>query len=63
MLVLERKAGESVTITCPDGTIITVAVVTLEGMRTKLSFDAPRSYQIMRDDTRGFPPRREVSDG
>lgn len=42
MLVLERRPGESLTVTAPDGTVITVTVAELVGQKVHVGIDAPR---------------------
>lgn len=53
MLVLSRKADESISIRCPDGTFITVRIVDIKsfGTRVRLGFDAPDNYEIHRSET------------
>jgi carbon storage regulator len=46
MLVLSRKAGETITI--GDG--ITVSVIRLEGGRVRLGVDAPKNVRIIRGE-------------
>lgn len=50
MLVLSRKADESIVLTCPDGTRITFLVCRIMGPQVKIGIDAPRSVVIERDD-------------
>lgn len=50
MLVLTRFSGESTFITCPDGTKIRVVVERLRADKIRLMFDAPKNYEIHRDD-------------
>ena len=47
MLVLTRKEGQQVTITTPSGDELVITVT--EG-NCRLGIDAPRDYQIERDD-------------
>ena len=46
MLILNRKAGESLQI----GDDITITVVSLEGGRAKLAISAPKSIPILRQE-------------
>lgn len=46
MLVLTRKVGDSVQI----GDDIVVSVVEVKGGRVRLSFDAPKEVQILREE-------------
>lgn len=48
MLVVQRKRGEQVFVTGPDGQMLIIKVVNSPG-RVKLGFDAPFSYKILRD--------------
>jgi carbon storage regulator len=48
MLVLRRKSGERIII----GTDIVVTVVSVQGSRVKLAFDAPHEVPIAREDVR-----------
>lgn len=52
MLILQRKPGERVILTLPDGTRIGVAVVRfLAGSSAvRLGFDAPRDVTIHREE-------------
>ncbi len=51
MLVLSRKAGEKLVLgPFPDGTYITVMVVSVRGDRVRLGVDAPKSVQIVRSE-------------
>lgn len=62
MLVLGRKTGEEILITCPNGDEIRLTVVDIDRAKMRLGIDAPRSYTIMRTEiVEGFhdnpPPR------
>lgn len=46
MLILQRKAGESLVI----GGDITVSVVSVDGMRVRLAITAPDDVQILRSE-------------
>lgn len=48
MLILQRKAGESILI----GDNITVTVISTEGGRVHLAIDAPKSVPILRSELR-----------
>jgi carbon storage regulator CsrA len=48
MLILMRRPGEDVVIRTPNGDVITVAVMRVQGRGVALGFDAPRSYGIDR---------------
>ncbi len=48
MLVLTRKAGQSLTI----GNNITVQVAEIRGNQVKLAIEAPRDVEIMRPDAK-----------
>lgn len=50
LLVLSRCVDDLVTITCPDGTEITVMVLEVRRGKVRLGFKAPKEYQIMRDE-------------
>jgi len=51
MLTLERKEGETITIT-HNGEAIDVIVSMAKNGKVKLSFDGPQSFSIERDDIR-----------
>ena len=50
MLILTRRVNESVIITHPDGTEITVSVLGMVGNQARLGFNAPKEVQILRDN-------------
>lgn len=54
MLVLTRKAGESIVI---DGNIV-IHIGAIHGKRVKVSIDAPRSVRVVREEK---VPKREAS--
>ena len=50
-LVLSRKAGESIDMTCEDGTKIKITAIEFQGgSRVKLMFNAPKSVKILRSE-------------
>lgn len=51
MLMLSRKAGESINI----GKGVTVRVLTLEGGNVRLGVDAPESIRILRGELAEWP--------
>lgn len=63
MLVLQRRAGESIIITAPDGTRIEILVETIDYRRVRIAIDAPRTYIVDRDevDKRKRLQRGEIS--
>ena len=46
MLILTRKAGESITI----GDDVKITVVEVKGKQVRIGIDAPRSYMIHREE-------------
>lgn len=56
MLVLMRRRDEEIYIHCPDGSTLTVAVVRIRDGAVYLGVEAPRDYQISRDNMRGPKP-------
>jgi carbon storage regulator CsrA len=50
MLILARLIEQSVKVTCPDGTVLSVMVVGVEGNKVKLGFTAPLEYAIHREE-------------
>jgi len=59
-LVLNRTPQQQVFISHPDGTI-TVTVLNVSGPTVRLSFDAPRSVTIERDDIKSRPTPSDTS--
>ena len=57
MLVLARSINETITITVPDGTVITIKVCETRPTKCRLGIDAPESYKIKRGEL------ETVSDG
>lgn len=56
MLVLTRKAGQSIVI----GDRIVVRVTAIEGGRCRIGIEAPRDVRIRRDDHVGFEEMRAI---
>lgn len=50
MLVLSRHRDESVIVTHPDGTKITIQVVDIRGDKVRLGFDAPQNVSVHRQE-------------
>lgn len=50
MLVLTRKDGESIKLTCVDGTEIIIRTIRIESHRVQIGIEAPENVQILRDD-------------
>lgn len=50
MLILTRRVNESVVITHPDGTEVTVTVLGMVGNQIRLGFEAPKEVKILRDN-------------
>ena len=49
MLILSRKAGESINCTTPDGRTITVSLIQAHGPVT-VGIKAPRDVKVLRDE-------------
>ena len=58
MLILQRKAGESVLI----GEEIEVSVLSVEAGRVRLAIQAPRSVAILRSELKTAAENREAAD-
>ena len=56
MLVLSRKAGESVVIDSATH----VVVIAVKGRYVQLGFEAPRGLKIVREEILNRPPRGET---
>ena len=50
MLTLSRKVNETITITHPDGTVITLMVVEIRGDNARIGIQAPREVRIVRTE-------------
>jgi carbon storage regulator CsrA len=51
MLVLTRKTDESITVRCPDGTLLTISVCRIDAnYKVRLGIDAPKDYKITRTE-------------
>ena len=50
MLVLSRKAGESVTLTTPAGEEITITCIKIAHNQTRLGIEAPDDVLILRSE-------------
>lgn len=65
MLILSRKAGEGLVLTCPDGTRIDVVVTDIRKIGTarpvaKLGIAAPQAVAVRRDE---LPELHVYTDG
>lgn len=56
MLVLSRVINERVFIDTPSGRI-DVVIVEVRGDRVRLGFEAPRTFQIHRDNAKSLTPK------
>lgn len=50
MLILNRRIGEALTITCPDGTEIIVAVLGVKAGHVRVGTQAPDNVKIDREE-------------
>lgn len=50
MLVLKLNIDEAVTLTLPDGRVLTVTAVDLRRHTVRIGFDAPRDIPIIRNE-------------
>jgi len=50
VLTLSRKVNERITITHPDGTIVTLMLVEIRGDKARIGIDAPREVRIVRTE-------------
>jgi carbon storage regulator CsrA len=50
MLVLTRKAGESITVTTPSGETLTVQVFLDRHGRVRIGIKAPKDYHVIRTE-------------
>lgn len=50
MLVLTRRAGETLILTLPAGEQITVSLELIEGHRAKVGVTAPQSIRVIRGE-------------
>jgi len=51
MLVLTRKEGDSITIMCPDGSFLTIAICRIdENYKVRVGIDADKRYKITRTE-------------
>jgi carbon storage regulator len=48
VLVIRRRAGEGLVVTCPNGERLEVELLDIEGSQVKLGFKAPREVRVMR---------------
>jgi carbon storage regulator len=58
MLVLSRKAGESITL----GDHIRITIVKLDKHQVRLGIDAPRSVSVLREEIRPLAERLPVAE-
>lgn len=56
MLILTRQNDERVFIDMPSGRI-SVTIVEIRGSQVRLGFEAPREFEIHRDDIKKTAPR------
>ena len=57
MLILTRKAGESITI----GENIQIKVLTVKGGQVRIGVDAPREVKVSREELPPLPAEKEQS--
>ena len=50
MLVLSRHVAESIVITCPDETRITLMMIEIRNGKARIGIDAPKDYSIHREE-------------
>lgn len=50
MLVLSRKCSETIVITAPDGTRITLMVIEVRGDKSRIGVDAPKDWAVHRGE-------------
>lgn len=55
MLVLTRKKGDSIIITCPCGTEIVVTIQETNAGRASVGVEAPKEVGILRQELKGDP--------
>jgi len=56
MLILSRKKEETIVVTLPDGTEISIMIVDLRGDRVRLGIEAPKDFKILRKEIIGNEP-------
>lgn len=57
MLTLRRKIGESILYEMPDGRVIRLVVLGIDGARTVLGIDAPADVNIRRGEAEAVDNR------
>jgi carbon storage regulator CsrA len=55
MLVLSRAINETITITVPDGTVITLKICETRPSKCRIGIEAPDSYRIKRGELEATP--------
>ena len=50
MLVLSRERSQTIVITTPDGTKLTLMVVEIRGNKVRIGVDAPREFTVHRGE-------------
>lgn len=50
MLVLERRAGQSLIVTLPDGRGFTIKAVEINNKRIKIGIEAPDDVKVVREE-------------
>lgn len=50
MLVLSRRAEESIEIRCPGGEVVRLKVCEVRGLKVRLGFEASEAVRIMRTE-------------
>lgn len=62
MLLLSRKQNEKITIMIPGMESIEITLLEKRGDKTVLGIDAPRKYEILRNEIIGTPSAEPPSD-
>ena len=56
MLVLSRRVSETIIITAPDGTQLTLMLVKVRGDKARIGVDAPKNWIIHREEVQARVP-------
>lgn len=62
MLLLSRKQNEKITIMIPGMESIELTIVTTGNIKTVIGIEAPRKYEILRNEIIGTPSAEPPSD-
>lgn len=63
MLVLSRKVNETIIVTAPDGTRITLMLIEIRGDKARIGLAAPREWSVHRGEIQAVVDSGKTGEG